>query len=173
MPVMPPQTARIAARFSQFGIAAARMARSDSRLDTARHSARASRSHRHIDQVMQTEATHAAHARATCVAMGDKRIPAHAATSHVSTLASRPDNDVFDCMCGGPRRASGWAQLEIRRGHASAVIAGGTETSRSRILPHVFHAAVPVSWQGPPDEAKPPFDQWRSGKFSQRVLRWS
>jgi 3-oxoacyl-[acyl-carrier-protein] synthase II len=166
---MSTQTARIAARFSQFGIAAARMARSDSRLEAAGIP---------VEQIKVSvgtsmeghadlgEATHAAHAKGRPVSpWATNEYPAHAATSHIAIDAgAHAQTMTFSTACAAGLDAIGWAQSEIRRGHATAVIAGGTETPLSAFSLTFFHAAgVLSSWQGPPDEASRPFDQWRSG----------
>jgi 3-oxoacyl-[acyl-carrier-protein] synthase II len=166
---MSSQTARIAARFSQFGIAAARMARSDSRLDTA--GIPPERLKVSVGTSMEGhadlgEATHAAHAKGRPVSpWATNEYPAHAATSHVAIDAgAHAQTMTFATACAAGLDAIGWAQSEIRRSHATAVIAGGTETPLSAFSLTFFHAAGVLSnWQGPPDEASRPFDQLRSG----------
>jgi 3-oxoacyl-[acyl-carrier-protein] synthase II len=166
---MSPQTARIAARFSQFGLAAAKMARTDSGLETAGIPAE------HLKVSVGTsmeghadlgESTHAAHARGRPVSpWATNEYPAHAVTSHIAIDASAHSQTMtFSTACAAGLDAIGWAQSEIRRGQAQAVIAGGTEAPLSAFSLTFFHAAGVLStWQGPPDEASRPFDQWRSG----------
>src|SRR5207249_3456971 len=66
--------------------------------------------------------------------------------------------------CAAGLDAIGWAAEEIRRGQATAVIAGGTETPLSPYSLTLFHSVGVLSrWQGPPEEASRPFDRLRSG----------
>jgi 3-oxoacyl-[acyl-carrier-protein] synthase II len=166
---MSPQIARIAARFSQFGIAAARMARIDSGVDAAGIPAEhlkvfvGNSMEGHADL---GETTHAAHARGRPVSpWATNEYPSHAATSHIAIDAgARAQTMTFSTACAAGLDAIGWAQSEIRDGKARAVIAGGTETPLSAFSLTFFHAAGVLStWQGAPDEASRPFDQWRSG----------
>ena len=167
----PAQTARIAARFSQFGIAAARMARIDSALDSAGHS-----SQRHQGSRMGTQwavrwtsvrATTAALSQGQALSRPGRRtnIPPHAATSHIAIDAEAHGQTMtFSTACAAGLDAIGWAQDKIRHGGAKAVIAGGTETPLSAYSLMLFHSVGVLSkWPGAPEEASRPFDQWRSG----------
>src|SRR5207245_11400302 len=70
----------------------------------------------------------------------------------------------FSTACAAGLDAIGWAAEEIRRGQATAVIAGGTETPLSPYSLTLFHAVGVLSrWQGPPEKASRPFDRLRSG----------
>jgi len=166
---MSPQTSRIAARFSQFGIAAARMARTDAGLDAAAIPSEAlmvsvgTSMEGHADL---GESTHAAHAKGRPVSSwATNEYPAHAATSHIAIDAgARAQTMTFATACAAGLDAIAWAQAEVKHGRARAVIAGGTEAPLSAFSLTFFHAAgVLATWKGAPDEASRPFDQWRSG----------
>ncbi len=166
---MSPQTARIAARFSQFGIAAARMARVDSGLDVAGippEDLKVSVGNSMNGYVDLGESTFAALSRSRPVSPWmTNEYPAHAATSHIAIdVGAHAQTMTFSTACAAGLDAIGWAQTEVRRGHARAAIAGGTETPLSAYSLTFFHAAGVLSkWHGPPEEASRPFDQWRSG----------
>ena len=166
---MSSQTAKIAARFSQFGLAAAQMARADSGLDTAGIPPGAIKvsvgtsMEGHADL---GESTHAAHAKGRAVwPWATNEYPAHAATSHIAIDAgARAQTMTFATACAAGLDAIAWAQSEVRHGRARAVIAGGTEAPLSAFSLTFFHAAgVLATWKGAPDEASRPFDLWRSG----------
>ena len=166
---MPAQIARTAGRFSQFGIAAARMARDDSKLDAAGIPAE------HIKvsigtamngQVDLGESTFSAFLRGKPVSpWTTNEYPAHAATTHIAIDAgAHGQTTTFSTACAAGLDAIGWAQAEIRHGLARAAIAGGTETPLSAYSLMLFHSVGVLSkWPGPPEEASRPFDQWRSG----------
>jgi 3-oxoacyl-[acyl-carrier-protein] synthase II len=166
---MPSQTARMAGRFSQFGIAAAKMARSDSRLDTARipqERLKVSVGTSMNGQVDLGETTFAAFLKGRPVSpWTTNEYPAHAATSHIAIDAgAHAQTTTFSTACAAGLDAIGWAQTEVRRGEAVAAIAGGTEAPLSAYSLTLFHSVGVLSkWTGPPEEASRPFDQWRSG----------
>ena len=91
--------------------------------------------------------------------------PAHAATNHVATAASiHGQTMTFATACVAGLDAIAWAADEIRRGTATAVIAGATEAPLSECTIAACQAAgVLSSWEGPPEEASRPFDRLRSG----------
>jgi 3-oxoacyl-[acyl-carrier-protein] synthase II len=166
---MPSQTARLAARFSQFGIAASKMARADSKLDDAGFApdeikvSVGTSMEGHADL---GESTHAAHARGRPISQwATNEYPAHAVTSHIALDAgAHAQTMTFATACAAGLDAIGWAQSEVRNGRARAVIGGGTEAPLSAFSLTFFHAAGVLStWKGAPDEASRPFDQWRSG----------
>ena len=166
---MPSQTARIVARFSQFGIAAARMARGDSGLDAAGippEHLKVSVGNSMEGHADLGELTHAAHYGGRPVSSwATNEYSAHAVTSHIAIDAgAKAQTMTFSTACAAGLDAVGWAQTEVRRGHARAIIAGGTEAPLSAFSLTFFHAAGVLSkWKGPPEEASRPFDQWRSG----------
>jgi len=166
---MPARVARTAGRFSQFALAAAKMARTDSGLDTA-----------HIDpeqvkvsigtsmngQVDLGESTFAAFLRGKDVLpWTTNEYPAHAATSHIAIDAhAHGQTTTFSTACAAGLDAIGWGAEEVRRGQAKAVIAGGTETPLSAYSLTLFHSVGVLSkWQGPPEEGSRPFELYRSG----------
>jgi len=166
---MPGRIARVAGRFSQFALAAAKMARQDSDLDSAgipseRVSVAIGTSMN--GQVDLGEANFTAFLRGTNVApWTTNEYPAHAATSHVAIeAAARGQTTTFSTACAAGLDAIGWAAEEIRQGKAIAAIAGGSETPLSPYALTLFHSAGVLSrWQGPPEEASRPYDHWRSG----------
>jgi 3-oxoacyl-[acyl-carrier-protein] synthase II len=166
---MPAQAARTAGRFSQFGIAAARMAREDCNLDSAGISpediqvAIGTSIGGHVDL---GEPSHATFLKGKPLAYWTTlEYPTHAATSHIAIDAeSRGQTVTFSTACAAGLDAIGWAQETIRRGNAKAAIAGGTETPLSAHSLMLFHSVGVLSkWPGAPEEASRPFDQLRSG----------
>ena len=166
---MPPRVARMAGRFSQFAVAAARMAREESGLDSADippERLKVSVGTTMNGQVDLGESTFLAFLRRKEVLpWTTNEYPAHAATSHIAIDAgAHGQTTTFSTACAAGLDAIGWAAEEVRRGQATAVIAGGTETPLSAYSLTLFHSVgVLSSWQGPPEEASRPFDGWRSG----------
>src|SRR6266581_3993302 len=166
---MPAQAARMAGRFSQFGVAAARMAREDANLGAAGippEDIKVSVGTTMNGQADLGESTFSAFLRSKPMsAWTTNEYPAHAATGHVAIDAgARGQTMTFSTACAAGLDAIGWAQAEIRRGLARAAIAGGTETPLSAYSLMLFHSVGVLSkWSGPPEEASRPFDQWRSG----------
>ena len=166
---MPAQTARMAGRFSQFGVAAAKMAREDAKLDSAgiaQEDITVAVGTSMNGQADLGESTFSAFLRSKPIsAWTTNEYPAHAATSHVAIDAgSRGQAMTFSTACAAGLDAIGWAQEEVRRGRASVGIAGGTETPLSAYSLMLFHSVGVLSrWRGAPEEASRPFDQWRSG----------
>lgn len=166
---MPSRVARMAGRFSQFAVAAAKMAREESGLDSADilpERLKVSVGTSMNGQVDLGEPTFSAFLRREEVLpWTTNEYPAHAATSHIAIDAgARGQTTTFSTACAAGLDAIGWAAEEVRRGQATAVIAGGTETPLSAYSLTLFHSVgVLSSWEGPPGEASRPFDGWRSG----------
>jgi 3-oxoacyl-[acyl-carrier-protein] synthase II len=161
---MPGAAGKMAGRFSQFAVAAAKMAREDSGLDQA--SIPADRIQVAIGCSMSglIEAQH--------TLKGDVmppwivlEYPAHAAASHIAIgTTGRGQVTCFASACVAGLDAVAWAAEKIERGEATAVLAGGTETPLSEANLEAFKALGALSrWQGPPSEASRPFDRLRSG----------
>ena len=166
---MPPQAARMAGRFSQFGIAAAKMARDDSGLDAAGippEHLKVSVGTTMNGQADLGESTFASFLKGQPLSpWTTNEYPAHAATSHIAIDAgAHAQTTTFSTACAAGLDAIGWAQTEVRGGHARAAIAGGTEAPLSAYSLMLFHSVGVLSkWPGAPEEASRPFDQWRSG----------
>lgn len=166
---MPARVARMAGRFSQFAVAAARMARTDSGLDLAGippEQLKVSIGTSMNGQVDLGESTFSAFLKGNDVTpWTTNEYPAHAATSHIAIDAgAHGQTTTFATACAAGLDAIGWAAEEILRAQARAVIAGGTETPLSKYSLMLFHAVGVLSkWQGPSEEASRPFDRWRSG----------
>ena len=166
---MPNLAYRTAGRFSQFAVAAAEMARSDSGLN------RRNTGGEHIKVAIGTSTS-----RLTDIHQpnferftqgrdirpwASIEFPAHAATNHVATAAAvHGQTMTFATACVAGLDAIVWAADEIRRGNAAAVVAGATEAPLSECTIAACQAAgVLSSWAGPPEEASRPFDRLRSG----------
>ena len=166
---MPGVVGKMAARFSQFAVAAAAMASADARLDEGQFSPRefkvsiGTAAHGLTDV---HEPNFAAFRRGESVVpwmcLED---PAHAATSHVAIAHGvRGQTTTFATACAAGLDAIGWAAAEVEAGRAKAVLAGGTETPLSDFILMSFHSVGVLSkWQGPPEEASRPFERSRSG----------
>jgi 3-oxoacyl-[acyl-carrier-protein] synthase II len=166
---MPAQAARMAGRFSQFGVAAARMAREDANLGAAGIPPEditvsvGTSIGGHVDL---GEPSHAAFLRGKPLAHWTTlEYPTHAATSHVAIDSQSHGHSVtFSTACAAGLDAIGWAQDAIMRGNATAAVTGGTETPLSAHSLMLFHSVGVLSkWPGAPEEASRPFDQLRSG----------
>lgn len=166
---MPSSVAKTAGRFSQFAVAAAKMALADAGLDRAELPAerlKASIGTSMNGQVDLGEPSFAAFVTGKDVSPWVVlEYPAHAATSHIAIHAGvHGQTMTFSTACAAGLDAIGWAAAEIQRGQATAVIAGGTETPLSPYSLTLFHSVGVLSkWQGPPEEASRPFDRLRSG----------
>src|SRR5881296_2498685 len=166
---MPARMAKTAGRFSQFATAAGKMARLDAGLDTADlppEQLKVSIGTSMNGQVDLGESTFAAFLQGKDVLpWTTNEYPAHAATSHIAIEAgAHGQTTTFSTACAAGLDSIGWAAEEIRRGRASAAIAGGTETPLSAYSMMLFHSVGVLSkWRGAPEEASRPFDQWRSG----------
>jgi 3-oxoacyl-[acyl-carrier-protein] synthase II len=166
---MPGATGRMAGRFSQFAVAAAKMARDDARLDAAeippeRIKVSIGTSMNGLTDVHQPNfATFLD--RGFVSPWACLEYPAHAATSHVAIDShARGQATSFATACAAGLDAIAWAAQQVERGLATAVIAGATETPLSGCTVMALHAVgVLPKWQGPPDEASRPFDRLRDG----------
>lgn len=166
---MPGRIARVAGRFSQFAVAAAKMAREDSGLASAELPAE------RVKVTMGTSLngqTDVAQPNFGSFLKGGQiwpwaalEFPAHAATSHVAIDGKAlGQTTTFATACAAGLDAIGWAADEVRSGQASAVLAGATEAPLSEFILMVFHSVGVLSkWQGPSEEASRPFDLWRAG----------
>ena len=160
---------KTAARFSQFAVASAKMAQSDSRLDTG--SVPADRIkiaigtslNGHIDIAQPNYESFLRGAQVSPWAALE--FPAHAATAHVAIhTGATGQTTTFATACAAGLDAIGWASQQIVAGNASAVIAGAAETPLSEFMMRVFQSVGVLSkWPGPPEEASRPFEMWRSG----------
>ena len=166
---MPGRVAKMAGRFSQFAVAAARMARTDSGLDDPEFPTERLKVAIGTSLNGQTDV---AQPNFEAFLRGDQiwpwaalEYPAHAATSHIAIDArALGQTTTFATACAAGLDAVGWAADEVREGRASAVLAGATETPLSEFILMVFHSVGVLSnWQGPPEEASRPFDLWRAG----------
>jgi 3-oxoacyl-[acyl-carrier-protein] synthase II len=160
---------RMAARFSQFAVAASKMAVREGRLDEGRvpnSQVRVSFGSSMNGVVDVNEPTFSAFQR------GEKIIPwallefpVHAATSHVSAESGALGHPTsFASACCAGLDAVGWAAEQVTRGKATAAIAGATDTPLSPYVLNIFHAANTLAtWDGPPEQASRPFDRRRCG----------
>ncbi len=166
---MPNLTYRTAGRFSQFAVAAAEMARSDSRLNSTdipgeRVKVAIGTSANGLADIHQPNFERFTQGR-DIKPWASIEFPAHAATNHVATAGTiHGQTMTFATACVAGLDAIAWAADEIRRGNATAVVAGATEAPLSECTIAACQAAgVLSSWAGPPEEASRPFDQLRSG----------
>ena len=166
---MPGAAGRMAGRFSQFAVAAAKMARDDAKLDSAgippdRILVSIGTSMNGLTDVHQPNFETFLD-RGFVSPWACLEYPAHAATSHVSIEShARGQATTFSTACAAGLDAIAWAAQQIEGGRATAVIAGGTETPLSECTVMALHAVgVLPRWQGPPEEASRPFDRLRDG----------
>jgi len=166
---LPAREVKTTARFSQFAVAAAKMARSDSGLDTAGvpsdrvKVAIGTSLNGHIDVA---QPNYEAFLRGSQISpWAALEFPAHAATAHVAIHAGATgQTTTFATACAAGLDAIGWAAEQIASGSATVVVAGAAEAPLSEFMLRVFHSVGVLSkWQGPPEEASRPFDMWRSG----------
>jgi len=166
---MPGAAGRMAGRFSQFAVAAAKMARDEARLDAAgippeRLKVSMGTSMNGLTDVhqpnFQTFLDRGFVSPWACL-----EYPAHAATSHVAIEThAKGQAASFATACAAGLDAIAWAAQQIRAGAATAVVAGATETPLSGCTVMALHAVgVLPKWQGPPEEASRPFDALRDG----------
>jgi 3-oxoacyl-[acyl-carrier-protein] synthase II len=166
---MPGAAGRMAGRFSQFAVAAAKMARDDAKLDSAgippeRIRVSIGTSMNGLTDVHQPNFETFLE-RGFVSPWACLEYPAHAATSHVAIEShARGQATTFSTACAAGLDAVAWAAQQIQDGLATAVIAGGTDTPLSECTVMALHAVgVLPKWQGPPDEASRPFDRLRDG----------
>jgi 3-oxoacyl-[acyl-carrier-protein] synthase II len=158
-----------AARFSQFAVAASKLAVNDSQLELA-HVPR-ERLKVAIGTTLNGEVDVAESNLGRFLRGSDPsrwaclEYPAHAATSHVSiSVGSQGANTTLGTACAAGLDAIGWATEKLRDGSATTVIAGGTDAPLSPFILAIFRSVGVLSkWSGPPDEASRPFDALRSG----------
>jgi 3-oxoacyl-[acyl-carrier-protein] synthase II len=166
---MPGAAGKMAGRFSQFAVAAAKMARDDSGLDAAGIPGE------QIKVVIGTsmsgqsdlgESTFQSFLKGDVVSpWTTNEYPAHAASSHVAISAgAKGQTMTVATACAAGLDTVAWASQEIRAGKATAVIAGATDTPLSEYGITLFNSVGVLSkWPGPPEEASRPFDRWRNG----------
>jgi 3-oxoacyl-[acyl-carrier-protein] synthase II len=162
-------TYRTAGRFSQFAVAAAKMAIEDSRLD----SAPARKEYLNVSigtslngQIDIAELSLKAFLDGQDISpWACLEFPGHAATTHVSiATGARGRNTTFSTACAAGLDAIGFAASDIRTGLTTMVIAGGTDTPLSPFILTCFQSVGVLSkWEGDPKEASRPFDAHRSG----------
>ena len=160
---------RSTARFSQFAVAAARMAESDSGrcFDDLPKEA--------LSVAIGTSVNgHSDVAEANFKRFLDGEgipvwaaleYPGHAATGHVAIeVRANGHTTTFGSACAAGLEAVSWAARSIEQGKASVALAGGTEAPLSDFILEVFHSVgVLARWPGSPSEASRPFDGQRTG----------
>jgi 3-oxoacyl-[acyl-carrier-protein] synthase II len=165
---LPGAAGRMAGRFSQFAVAAAKMARDDAKLESAqippeRILVSLGSSMSGLVDVMDL---------VPCYLRGEVippwmvlEYPGHAAASHVAMNAKGHGQvATFATACVAGLDSIAWAAEMIERGEATAVVAGATETPLAPGSLEAFRALGALSrWQGPPSEASRPFDKLRTG----------
>jgi len=166
---LPGAAGRMAGRFSQFAVAAAKMARDDANLDSAQIPPEQVKvsigtSMNGLADVHQPNFETFLD-RGFISPWACLEYPAHAATSHVAIDSHARGQAVsFATACAAGLDAVAWAAQQIEQGQASAVIAGGTDAPLSPCTVMALHAVgVLPRWQGPPEEASRPFDRLRDG----------
>lgn len=166
---MPGAAGKMAGRFSQFAVAAAKMARDDSGLDAAevpaeRIKVAVGTSMNGLTDVHQPN-FESFLKRQTIAPWATLEFPAHAATSHVAIESgARGQATSFATACAAGLDSIGWAAEQVEQGQATAVIAGAAETPLSGCTVMALQAVgVLPKWQGCPEEASRPFDRLRSG----------
>ena len=165
---MPGAAGKMAGRFSQFAVAAAKMARDDSRLDTAG----VAPDRLLVSVGSSISGLNDANESYDSFLKGDELVPwivleypGHAAASHIAINARGTGQTAsFGTACVAGIDSIAWAAQKITYGEATAVIAGGTETPLADATLEAFRSLGALSkWQGPPSEASRPFDNLRSG----------
>jgi 3-oxoacyl-[acyl-carrier-protein] synthase II len=166
---MEPRVARASGRFSQFAVAAARLAFEDSAVGRAAIPS---------DQITVSFGTSMdgladillpqfqAHLSGEELQYWTAReYPAHAATAHVAReIGSTGPWVTMSTACAAGVDSIAWAANSIRNGTARVAIAGGTETPLSPVPLESFRRFGLLSrWKGDPAEASRPFDRLRSG----------
>ncbi len=166
---MPGAAGKMAGRFSQFAVAAAKMARDDSRLDDAEIPGE------RVLVSIGSSVSGLADVQLpffSAYLHGDflspwavLESPGHAAASHVSiSSGGRGQTTAFATACVAGLDAVTWAAERVCMGEATAAIAGGTESPISESSLEAFRVLGALSqWIGPASEASRPFDRLRSG----------
>lgn len=160
---------RMAGRFSHFAVASSRMALAESRLDQGEIPP---------DRIMVSfgssmsglvdiqEHTFSAYLRGEKVVPWTiLEFPVHAATSHATAeIGALGHTASFATGCCAGLDALGWAFDQVRKGAATAVMAGATDTPLSEYSLTAFHASGALArWHGPAATASRPFDRLRTG----------
>ena len=166
---MPSQIYRSAGRFSQFAIAAARMAEADSGLSFERlcseevHVAIGTSVNGEVDIAEST--FHKVLGGEELPFWAALEYPAHAATGHVAIdIQANGHTTTFASACAAGLESIAWGARSIRHGTASTAVVGGTEAPLSDFILEVFHSVgVLARWKGAPSQACRPFDGQRSG----------
>ena len=166
---MPSQVYRSAGRFSQFAIAAARMAEEDSGLSFDRLSSE--EVHVAIGTSVNGHADVAEHNFQKFLTGQDVPVwaaleyPAHAATGHVAIgIRANGHTTTFASACAAGLESIAWGARSIQHGTATTAVVGGTEAPLSDFILEVFHSVgVLARWTGAPSHASRPFDGRRSG----------
>jgi 3-oxoacyl-[acyl-carrier-protein] synthase II len=166
---MPATTAKVAGRFSQFAVAAAKMAVQDSGVTLT--SATAERCMVAIGSSMSGLADVEQPAYRSFLQGEDMRpwtvleYPAHAATSHVAIeIGSRGPTASPATACVAGIDAIATSAENVARAQSPVVVAGGSETPFSPACVEAFRAlGALATWPGRPEEASRPFDKLRSG----------
>lgn len=162
---------RMAGRFSQFAVAASRMALGEGRLGPAHQEIPPNRIKVSFGSSMSGLAD-VVERSFTAFLHGEKVVPwtvlefsVHAATSHVTAEAGAQGHTAsFATACCAGLDAVAWAAQQVQQGAATAVVAGASETPLSAYSLTAFHACNTLStWEGPPERASRPFDRQRSG----------
>jgi len=160
---------RMAARFSLLAVAACKMAIAEGQLNDVRipsHHVKVAYGSSMSGVIDIEEQTFSAFLH------GEKifpwallEFPVHAATSHVSAESgARGHPASFSTACCAGLDAVNWAAEQVKRGKATAVIAGASDAPLSPYVMSIFHSANTLStWDGPPEKASRPFDRRRSG----------
>lgn len=160
---------KTAGRFSQFAVAATKMALQDAGLDVS--SIESKKTIVGIGTSMNGlidihERNYLAflegrHVHPTTVL----EYPAHAATSHVAmSVGAQSNTATFATACVAGLDSVMWGAEQITRGLASVAVVGGTETPLSEATFQGFYALGALAkWNGAPSEASRPFDALRTG----------
>ncbi len=166
---MEPRLVKNTGRFSQFAVAAARMAAIDSGLQlTAMSPDRVTVSvGTSMSGVTDVLLPHAETILAgeTTPPWGAREYPGHAATAHVAhAIGAAGSWATISTACGAGMDSIAWAAERIEAGLADVVIAGGTETPLSPVTLEAFRLFGLLSrWSGDPAGASRPFDRFRTG----------
>jgi 3-oxoacyl-[acyl-carrier-protein] synthase II len=166
---MPGAAGKMAGRFSQFAVAAAKMARDDSGLDHAEippERIKVSLGTSISGQIDIAQSNFVSFLKGQTISpWASNEYSAHAATSHVAIDAgARGQTTTFSTACAAGLDAVAWAATQVAAGDASAVAAGATEAPLSEFILSVFKSVGVLSrWLGPPEEASRPFDRLRAG----------
>ncbi|HWP37998.1 MAG TPA: beta-ketoacyl-[acyl-carrier-protein] synthase family protein [Gemmatimonadales bacterium] len=166
---LPTVALRRAGRFSQFAVAAARMALEDSRVLEAQ--VRNERVQVSVGTSMSGVVDIHEHSFSAFM-RGEEVVPwtvlefpAHAATSHIAITAharGRAMSVATACAAGLDAIALGAERIAC--GEATVVVAGGCETPLSAYsLQAFYNVGVLAKWSGPPEAACRPFERHRTG----------